>query len=258
LVKELSLAQTALAIAAEPSRPEATTTLLSSAVPAREPSSPAAPAREPSSPAQDAPARDSEVDRWFQSLRPPTPGGFLSLSPGAATEPPPALSPEARERLDQRRKLARKILVGTMAGSLCIVFAAVCVRAWAAVTAPRTASVAAVATQVGSPAPAAPDRAPAMASSTAAPTATTQVAGATPAPAPAPVARAASPIPRGMGELRLPPSATGHRLFVDNRPVGDASSRVRVACGRHVVRVGSAGRKLTINVPCGGAVDVTP
>jgi hypothetical protein len=58
------------------------------------------------------------------------------------------------------------------------------------------------------------------------------------------------------GELRTPPSS--HRVFVDGHIVGNAGTPRKVACGMHVVRIGSSGRPQKIDVPCGDGVDVTP
>jgi hypothetical protein len=193
------------------------------------------------------------MDRWFHSLRPPTPGAFLSGFP-PATEAPPPLSAEERERLERRRKVARRIVFACMAGSLCIVLAALGVRAWAAVTTPRAASIGSVASHA---APVAGSQPPSSPATAAAATGDNAASASAPTSAPPTVARAA-PIPHNMGELRLPPSAAGHRLIVDNRAVGEAASHVRIACGRHVIRIGTGGRKLNVDVPCGGSVAVNP
>jgi len=60
------------------------------------------------------------------------------------------------------------------------------------------------------------------------------------------------------GLLRTPESARGHRVFVDGRVRGGAGDPIRLPCGPHEVRVGSAGRKQQIRLPCGGEIDVEP
>ena len=50
--------------------------------------------------------------------------------------------------------------------------------------------------------------------------------------------------------------AEGHRLWIDGRL---ATGFIEVvACGRHLVKVGSAGTPREVNVPCGDEVAVTP
>jgi hypothetical protein len=55
----------------------------------------------------------------------------------------------------------------------------------------------------------------------------------------------------------MPPSAAGHRIFVDGRTVSEGTDPVRVPCGPHAVRIGSAGRLQQIDVPCGSALSLT-
>ncbi len=50
--------------------------------------------------------------------------------------------------------------------------------------------------------------------------------------------------------------APGHRLWIDGTLA--ASSQASVACGAHLVQVGSAGTPRTIDVPCGDAVVALP
>jgi len=59
------------------------------------------------------------------------------------------------------------------------------------------------------------------------------------------------------GQLRFPPFAAGHRIFVDGHVVGDGADPAIVRCGAHDVRIGSAGTLQHVDVPCGGALDVT-
>ncbi|MBX3192645.1 MAG: protein kinase [Labilithrix sp.] len=74
-----------------------------------------------------------------------------------------------------------------------------------------------------------------------------------PAPAPAP---SLAPAP-STGRLLTPPSASGHRIFVDGRVVGSGGAPLTVRCGKRDVRVGSAGRLRKVDVPCGGDLEVT-
>jgi hypothetical protein len=47
-----------------------------------------------------------------------------------------------------------------------------------------------------------------------------------------------------------------HRVYVDGHVVGEGEGTFTVACGTHVVRIGSAGREQTVVVPCGGSAEV--
>ncbi len=57
-----------------------------------------------------------------------------------------------------------------------------------------------------------------------------------------------------MGKLELPASANGHRVFVDGKVAGEGSAALHLHCGSHTVKIGSAGKERTIDVPCGGSV----
>jgi hypothetical protein len=85
-----------------------------------------------------------------------------------------------------------------------------------------------------------------------------------PSSAPAPPAASAQPAPASQpavaadrGELRFPPFAAGHRIFVDGHVVGDGADPAVVRCGPHDVRIGSAGTLQHLDVPCGSALTVT-
>ncbi len=54
------------------------------------------------------------------------------------------------------------------------------------------------------------------------------------------------------GQLVPSAAASGHRIYIDNRVVGDGNKSVDVACGRHTLRIGSHGKPQSIDVPCGG------
>jgi serine/threonine-protein kinase len=52
-------------------------------------------------------------------------------------------------------------------------------------------------------------------------------------------------------------ASPGHRIFVDERVVAQTPQIVSVPCGKHKVRIGSAGKPQSIEVPCGGQVTVS-
>ena len=61
-----------------------------------------------------------------------------------------------------------------------------------------------------------------------------------------------------MGEILTRPAAGGHRIYVDERVVGNSPDPVQVHCGPHNVRIGSAGTSRDVDVPCGGSIVVNP
>jgi len=70
------------------------------------------------------------------------------------------------------------------------------------------------------------------------------------------LADAASPAPT-TGEIVTPSSAHGHRVWVDGRIAAWSSgATLRVPCGTHVVRIGSAGESRSLVVACGARVIV--
>ena len=58
------------------------------------------------------------------------------------------------------------------------------------------------------------------------------------------------------GFLDTGSEAKGHRVFVDGFVAGFAPSSIKLKCGAHSVRVGSAGKMQRVVVPCGGRVSV--
>ncbi len=81
----------------------------------------------------------------------------------------------------------------------------------------------------------------------------TTSAAAAPVPSPAPV----PPAEWTSGEIVTPASARSHRVFLDGVYAAPSSGvTLRVRCGRHAIRIGSAGTLQSIDVPCGGAVTV--
>jgi serine/threonine-protein kinase len=81
---------------------------------------------------------------------------------------------------------------------------------------------------------------------------TTAASSAAPAPAPTPSsAPPAAPDDPTMGQLTIPPSRGGHRVWIDNRLVGESPGSFPIRCGWHDVRVGSQGGTQHVNVACG-------
>ena len=63
-------------------------------------------------------------------------------------------------------------------------------------------------------------------------------------------------IPPGMGVLQTKGAHPGHRIFVDDRTMGQTPLTVLVKCGTVTVKLGSAGRDKKVEVPCGGSIAV--
>jgi hypothetical protein len=61
-------------------------------------------------------------------------------------------------------------------------------------------------------------------------------------------------IPPDMGLLDTSASKPGHRIFIDERTVGETPSTVLVKCGAATVRIGSAGRSHALTIPCGEGI----
>jgi serine/threonine-protein kinase len=59
-----------------------------------------------------------------------------------------------------------------------------------------------------------------------------------------------------MGRVKTTGTAPGRRIFVDDRTVGQTPESVVVKCGAHTIRVGSAGERQLVDVPCGGEIAV--
>ena len=64
-----------------------------------------------------------------------------------------------------------------------------------------------------------------------------------------------------MGKVILPARASGHRIFVDGRRAKTEDEAEGIAplllrCGQHEIQIGSAGTPETIDLPCGGEVQI--
>jgi serine/threonine-protein kinase len=107
-------------------------------------------------------------------------------------------------------------------------------------TATATATATTTATATATPTATTTATATATTTSTAAPTASSDV----------PVAGASE------GILVFPASAAGHRVYVDGKVKGDGATPVVVACGKHTVKIGSAGEPADVDVPCGKTLNL--
>ncbi len=196
----------------------------------------------------------------YPTLRYETPNGVImlgSLAPGTVSHPVPP-PPYWRKRV-----LIGAALVGVAAGCVTLGLIlgaperprldAVATKPTPPVSsAPATATVPATAWHAPAPVDAQAASAPASPPSTPAPEPFAPVHPFTAAPAtPAPAAASTA------GELVTPASARSHRVFVDGRYAAARSgATLTLHCGRHTVRIGSQGRDLAVEVPCGGSVSV--
>jgi serine/threonine-protein kinase len=92
------------------------------------------------------------------------------------------------------------------------------------------------------------------------PTATAPPAPTTVASAPATTEHAdesGGALAEDMGRIRTTGAISGRRIFVDDKTLGQTPASVVVHCGRHTVRLGSAGKSTTLDVPCRGEVTFT-
>jgi serine/threonine-protein kinase len=59
-----------------------------------------------------------------------------------------------------------------------------------------------------------------------------------------------------MGIIRTTGAAPGRRIFVDDKVVGQTPDSATIKCGPHQIKVGSSGKAQTIDVPCGGEINL--
>ncbi len=196
----------------------------------------------------------ADLDRWFlSSMRPPAPS-----SP--EIEVPEAMAASHAMR-GWRRRVGWVFVAACLAFGLCIVAAAAArarTRATGHTTDPDSPTVIGARQMLASsvlPSPVvSPTGVPAARSThDVAAVLPAAVSHATSAPV-SPQAQPASRPPSKAGNLRLPPSALGHRLFVDGHVAGEAVALVHLSCGHHTVRIGGQGREQSVEVPCGATV----
>ena len=58
-------------------------------------------------------------------------------------------------------------------------------------------------------------------------------------------------------EIGTEAASAGHRIFVDGAVVGETPAVVPVACGKHTVKIGSAGKLQDVDVACGQRINVS-
>jgi hypothetical protein len=60
-----------------------------------------------------------------------------------------------------------------------------------------------------------------------------------------------------MGTVLLPARAAGHRIFVDGRRAKvDENAPLRLRCGAHTIQIGSSGTAESVDLPCGGELQL--
>jgi hypothetical protein len=85
-----------------------------------------------------------------------------------------------------------------------------------------------------------------------------------PAPAPEPVVTASAkvtlakppPSTKTTGIVKVKRNGWGHRIYIDGQVAGQGGRDITWQCGSHRVKVGSAGKESTVEIPCGGTVEV--
>jgi hypothetical protein len=90
------------------------------------------------------------------------------------------------------------------------------------------------------------------------------VATAPPSPEPEPVLSASAkvtlakppPSTSTTGTLKVRRRGWGHRVFIDGQVAGQGGKDITWLCGSHRVKVGSAGKENTVDIPCGGTVEI--
>jgi serine/threonine-protein kinase len=60
-----------------------------------------------------------------------------------------------------------------------------------------------------------------------------------------------------MGVIHTTGTAPNRRIFVDEKVAGQTPESVTVKCGSRAVKLGSAGKVQSIDVPCGGEITAT-
>jgi hypothetical protein len=48
-----------------------------------------------------------------------------------------------------------------------------------------------------------------------------------------------------------------HRIFVDDKVVGETPATITVTCGKHVVKLGSGGKPQPVDAACGQRLEIS-
>jgi eukaryotic-like serine/threonine-protein kinase len=206
---------------------------------------------EPTVVVAEEPAAAEAAEAWFQAEQPPSEPAIETApeEPDLSRSRPTEISIERATRKERRRSGTATVLmlgliavVGTVgADALGLVHLPVSVSARQAIM-KRARTWLDVTESNEAPLPTAP--APAVAPPPPEPAGTAS-ASAQPDPA----------IPADMGLLKTTGLAPNRRIFVDERTVGQTPASVLVKCGAHTVMIGSAGRRQSVDIPCGGELN---
>jgi serine/threonine-protein kinase len=117
-------------------------------------------------------------------------------------------------------------------------------------------SVASSATPVVASAPSASASAvaSASASASAATSASAPAASASASTADAAASPTVADLGPGMGLVRTTNAAPGHRIYLDEKVIGQTPESVAVKCGGHYLKIGSNGFRRPVDIPCGGEI----
>ncbi len=86
------------------------------------------------------------------------------------------------------------------------------------------------------------------------------VASAPPSATPQASAAPAGSVPSGntqTAEISTEKAQPHHRIFVDDKVLGETPGVVSVPCGKHTVKLGSAGKPQSVDVACGERIEIT-
>lgn len=75
-------------------------------------------------------------------------------------------------------------------------------------------------------------------------------------PSTLPAASASASTSAGTGILVAPSYSQGRRVFVDGKSIGEGPGELQAPCGSHQVQIGSAGKLKTVDIPCGGKLEL--
>jgi hypothetical protein len=59
-----------------------------------------------------------------------------------------------------------------------------------------------------------------------------------------------------MGLIKTTSAPPGHRIYLDDKVIGQTPESIAVKCGGHYLKVGSNGFRRPVEVPCGGELAI--